>query len=272
MTVLGSSEIRKRLSEGEIFKWDTWDEKGVKEASYALRLAWDGLVVDGKPYPPGYEFEDTQIIIYPGQIAILSTEEVIKMPGDLTGKLGVRLNFAAIGLVGLMGIQVDPYYGLNTDYDERLYLRVANLGNEPIPLKRADRVFNIELHESRGAEEPSVPKERGWDRMQNLVRGQRNANWTYITRVEHNARDAARDIEERFHPLILFGVVLLAVTMLGVASAVMINTDASSAPSWVADWGWAALVCTFVVGGIATAILVGAEAYRTIKKELGMRR
>ena len=99
--------------------------KGLKEASYALTLAWDGLVLDGHPYPPGTHYDGTQIRIEPGRIAILSTKEVLRMPGDLSGKVGVRLDFAAFGLVGLMGIQVDPYYGCGSENDERLYFRVC---------------------------------------------------------------------------------------------------------------------------------------------------
>ena len=126
MAVLGGEELRERLKRGQVFKPKTWDKEGVKEASYALRLAWDGLVVDGDPYPPGAQYKGNQIRIEPGRIAILSTQEVVKMPGDLTGKLGVRLDFAALGLVRLMGIQVDPWYGTDWE-DERGWTTLVEL-------------------------------------------------------------------------------------------------------------------------------------------------
>ena len=76
----------------------------MKEASYALGLAWDGLVVDGYPYPPGTDYEGTQIRIEPGRIAILSTKERIQdAEVILSVKLGVRLDFAALGLIGTYG-------------------------------------------------------------------------------------------------------------------------------------------------------------------------
>ena len=177
------------------------------------------------------------------------------MPGDLSGKVGVRLDYAALGLLGLMGIQVDPFYGSDTE-NERLYFRVANLSNETIRLQRTDRVFNLELHQVAGAEKPPAPKEPGWERMQRLIRNQRNASWTYITRVEHDVKAT----EERFHPLILFGIILVAVTVLGVSGAVLINTDPNGAPNWIAEGGWIVLVGTFAAGGLATAALVGGEA------------
>ena len=75
--------------------------------------------------------------------------------------------------------------------------------------------------------------------MQILLRNQRDASWTYITRVEHDVRA----IEDRFHPLFLFGVVLVAVTILGVFAAVMVNTDANSAPPLVRGLGLDCVDC-----------------------------
>ena len=100
--------------------------------------------------------------------------------------------------------------------------------------------------------------------MQSLLRNQRDASWTYITRVEHDVRA----IEERFQPLVLFGVVLVAVTILGVIAAVIINTEADSAPPWFAAWGWIVLTAVFGAAAIATAAVVAAEAWRLGVKAL----
>ena len=93
--------------------------------------------------------------------------------------------------------------------------------------------------------------------MQRLIRSQRDASWTYITQVKHDVRVA----EDRFQPLILFGVVLVAVTILGVMAAVLINADPATAPTWVRQGGWIVLVATFAAGGLATAVIVVAEAW-----------
>ena len=75
------------------------------------------------------------------------------------------------------------------------------------------------------------------------------------------------DLKGQFLPVVrvmprpLSGVVLVAVTVLGVMAAVMINTDADAAPTWMEDWGWALLVVTFTAGGIATALIVATEAW-----------
>jgi len=51
--ILGGKEIQNRLDKGQIFVDYTWDKESVKEASYALRVAGDGLVIDGAQYSPG---------------------------------------------------------------------------------------------------------------------------------------------------------------------------------------------------------------------------
>ena len=51
--ILGGSAIRERLEKGEIFRADTWEDSCIKEASYTLRVAPDGIMIDGKTFPPG---------------------------------------------------------------------------------------------------------------------------------------------------------------------------------------------------------------------------
>ena len=68
----------------------------------------------------------------------------------LLGKLEYVSNLPILGLTGLMGIQVDPLFGHNREH-ERLYIRVANFGNEPIRSLRLEQgVFTFELHKVLG--------------------------------------------------------------------------------------------------------------------------
>ena len=49
--ILSGDAIRERLNDGEIFRKDTCDEKYIEEASYALRLAPDGMMLGGNRVP-----------------------------------------------------------------------------------------------------------------------------------------------------------------------------------------------------------------------------
>ena len=50
--ILGHNEIHNRLAKGEILRKGTWYPSGIKEASYALRVAHDGLMLEGETYAP----------------------------------------------------------------------------------------------------------------------------------------------------------------------------------------------------------------------------
>ena len=220
--ILGRKEIHKRLKSGEIFRECTWKKKCLREASYALRVADDGLLLNGKFYDPGDHYKDDFIVIDPGKIAILSTKEEITMPADLVGKIGIRLDYALLGLTGLMGIQVDPYYGHDKER-ERLFIRVANFGNAPIRLSPGDEVFTFELHEVKG-KVPKRTKQASWPRIKHTLRDLDDASWSYITRVVSNLSAETQNVKDYFQPLVMFGVFLVAVSILAAAIAVLLQT------------------------------------------------
>ena len=266
--ILSGEAILERLRFGQIFKEGTWDEASIMEASYALRLANDGLLVNGAFYDPGVEYTGSYIAIEPGAIAILSTKERLNMPENLVGKIGIRLDAALKGLVGLMGIQVDPMYGQDQE-DERLYIRVANLGNETVKFTPGEPVFTFELHEiTGGVQPPSPPKKPTWPRLKKELSTQNDASWSYVTRVQSETASAIGSIKDYLQPLVMFGIFLVSVTILGVAISLILSvrdTPEASVPDWVTDWGWILLMCTLTVATAATAAIGGFTAWRLAK-------
>ena len=272
--ILSGEEIRKRLRDKQILREGTWDDDCIAEVSYTLRIANDGLLINGKFYDPGTPYKGGYIEIEPGEIAILSTKERLNMPDNLMGKIGIRLEYALQGLTGLMGIQVDPLYGHDKE-DERLFIRVANFGNEPIRLSPGDKVFTFELHEVSG-DVPLISKESSWPRIKRSLRHQRDVSWSYVTRVQENLEVETQNIRQYHQPLVMFGIFLLAVTILGIALSVIVNgrdTPEVYVPMWVRDWGWKVLLGTLsfaaVMTGLMGIIMVGsmlAVAVRHFKK------
>ena len=232
--ILSREAILKRLQEGQIFRDSTWVESSLKEASYALRVAPDGLVFEGKRYRPDEECIEGNIEIQPGKIAILSTVERLVMPGDLVGKIGIRFKYACQGLTGLMGIQVDPFYGSEHE-NERLYIRVANLGNDSISIPLYAEVFTFELDIVSGdVPKPSIPRTPMWYRIQETLINQQEPSWSYVTRVQSELSEQAAQLDERLEsetqnirdylqPVVMFGIFLLAVTILGVSLSVILS-------------------------------------------------
>ena len=274
--ILGGGAILERLREGQIFRQGTWTEKSIKEASYALRVANDGLMLEGKRYWPEKDYVQGDFEIKPGKIAILSTIEQLNMPDDLVGKLGIRFNYASRGLTGLMGIQVDPLFGTHHN-KERLYIRVANLGNEPVPIARGAEVFTFEIHEVKGSVPASPsPKDPMWYRIQYVLSNQKDVSWSYVTRVEQELQTQANTLEKRLEsarmeireylqPLVMFGIFLVAVTILSVALSVIVSVHdipEGYVPAWMKNWGWILLLITLSMATTTTAVMGALTAWR----------
>ena len=276
--ILGTSEILARLRGGQIFRPKTWIEDNVKEASYALRVDGDGMIIGDSIIEPGAENARSEIKIQPGRIAILSTMERLCMPSDLVGRLGVRLEFASKGLVGQMGMQVDPFYGQGADTEVRLYIKVANLGNNDVVIRRKDAVFNIEFSRVNGAERQGT-KNDTWKRLMETVGDSSHRDWTYLTQINENLDAKAGEIKDDMtmrlgwvrdnqQAVVMFGVFLVAITILAAMVGVIINVD--NAPTWVADWGWIFLIllCAGAVTAIALFLFfVGRVAWRIANRE-----
>ncbi len=258
--ILAQEEILRRLRAGDIFRKDTWSKDCLQEASYALRIANDALLVDGTFYDPGKKYDGDSIKIEPGKIAILSTEEQLFMPADLVGKIGIRLKYAQQGLTGLMGIQVDPLFGRDKPA-EKLYIRVANFGNEIIRLSPGDEVFSFELHQVKGRF-PKTTKESTWSRMKDQLRYQSDASWSYVTQVESKLEKETENLRNYLQPLVMFGVFLVAVSILAAAIAVLLQTanpDEAIGPSWL-TFDERRLLLWVLLAGIAGTAWVGLAA------------
>ena len=263
--ILAHNEFLDRLSKDEVFRRGTWAADSVKEASYALRVASDGLILEGEPFKPSQSHVEGDILIKPGKIAVLSTVERLNMPGDLVGKIGIRFKYASQGLIGLMGIQVDPNYGRNYE-DERLYIRVANIGNDDIAIPVCDEVFTFELHTLLG-HVPSRPKPREpmWFRLQETLAQRTFSGDSNITQVNadlmavsEQLRSDIRGIRNYLQPLVMFGIFLIAVTILGVALMVIVtgsDMPEKEVPLWVRSWGWKVLLGTISFAAFATGLM-----------------
>ena len=271
--ILSREAMCSRLKKGQIFKKCTWDEKCLKEASYAMRVAPDGLMLEGTHYRPDEECVKGDIEINPGKIAILSTVEKLDMPCDLVGKIGIRFKYACQGLTGLTGIQVDPFFGWGHER-ERLYIRVANLGNDPISIPPYAEVFTFELHNVSGyVPEPANPRIPMWNRIQDTLANQNHTSWSNVTQVQVNVDAVEKRLESDINgirhylqPLVMFGIFLVAVTILAVALTVILSVrdiPYVNVPIWVTDWGWKLLLSTL---GFATAMtgLMGAAMVASV--------
>jgi hypothetical protein len=173
-----------------------------------------------------------------------------------------------------MGIQVDPLYGSKKN-DERLFIRVANLGNVPVKLLPGDHVFTFELHKVYGDIcLSSAEKESTWLRLKRRLANQRDSSWSNVTQVQYDFSVETENIRQYLQPLVMFGVFLIAVTILGVAISLILSvrdTPDANIPSWIKSWGWILLLSTISVATLATA-WVGFAAGLRLLRPVGTRR
>lgn len=128
----------------QLFKDCTYNLDCFQAASYELRAGNRELLIDGRYYS---KFDGDVIELPPHQIAFLSTMEVIRLPHNIRGEIGLRLEYTSKGLVKLFGETVDPLY------EGRLYLPVFNLTDRSIIIKPGDRVAIIIFHEVEYAQQ-----------------------------------------------------------------------------------------------------------------------
>lgn len=77
------------------------------------------------------------LVIPPGQVALLLTEERVKVPLDAIAFISMRFSVKRRGLINVSGFHVDP------GFEGRLKFSVYNAGSNNITLTRGDRVFMI---------------------------------------------------------------------------------------------------------------------------------
>src|SRR6266849_10409957 len=174
--ILSEKEIVSRHN--EIFKAG-FSNECVRQASYELRLSRFNLFVKSAWHD---RYEPMTLSIEPGEIAVLSTEELITMPPDLAGRVTIKFTYACQGLITLFGSQVDPFYGRDfrtaverkeagndLEYDgQRLYLLVMNAFRGQININLEDdnarRMFVFDIYKVYGTPASSGPSRPNMDK------------------------------------------------------------------------------------------------------------
>ena len=139
---LARDRIEKHVSEGKLIA-NHYHPGLVKQCSYDLRLGEQVYMV-GKDAPEKLSHEYPYISIPPGQFALLTCLEELKMPEKVMGFIALRSTFKFQGLVNISGFHVDP------THEGTLLFAVQNVGPTDIRLKFAEPTFTIFFSEVTG--------------------------------------------------------------------------------------------------------------------------
>jgi dCTP deaminase len=135
---LSKSLVLERCAKGEesLISTETFEPQNVRQASYDLRLGVESYVV-GDDTPTRLNEDKPYLSIAPGQFALLTTYEVLKMPNDLIAFITLRNTYKMQGLINVSGFHVDP------THEGILIFAVNNIGPNDIRLKLKDPTFTI---------------------------------------------------------------------------------------------------------------------------------
>jgi dCTP deaminase len=142
MSFLTKEEIEKRIDADQLIELPEHSHgpdnrrNNLNQASYDLCLGKEIYMV-GDAAPQVLTDNAPYASLAPGQFAILTTHEIISMPGDLLAFISLKSTFKFQGLVNISGFHVDP------TFQGKLRFGVQNVGPSDIRLKFGDPTFTI---------------------------------------------------------------------------------------------------------------------------------
>ncbi|MCL5046647.1 MAG: hypothetical protein M1598_07660 [Actinobacteria bacterium] len=132
--VLAGEELIKRLP--EVIPEAVIDKsKNIWE--YDLRLGPEVYLSGQQSYISIKPPNNPIVTIRPGEFALLTTYEMVKMPPDIMGFISVRFRYKRKGLINISGFHVDPCYR------GTILFSVYNAGPTDIVLRYKEAVFMI---------------------------------------------------------------------------------------------------------------------------------
>jgi deoxycytidine triphosphate deaminase len=170
--LLTAQELEDRLD--VLFEPDTSHASQVRGTKYELRLSDTYLIGPGeKPvfYTPKRPLE-TALVLPPGGVAYVSTEERFTMPWDVVARTGVKYALVRRGVNALVGSTVDPGYGRGSlngagpggagVEGEPLYFLLTNFSSRDARLEIGESILTVEFEDfANPIEEPQRTRLEG---------------------------------------------------------------------------------------------------------------
>jgi deoxycytidine triphosphate deaminase len=257
--LLTGDALRGALEDERVFAAGTWRLDCVRGAAYDLRLASDLCIVPDSGGTRIYErsqIRNRPIILEPGDTAIVSTAERIALDWTLTGVIGTKFSMSSQGIIVLTGLCVDPGYGYKPvgdvwipETDQRLHFVLFNAGPTGVVLRPGfERIAVMQLFDCEEPKLKTFTPSTGFEHLQAeyFATGGHGVGLTYFRDLrdtlalvrDHGAKVDAFEsrlvqAESAINNAVVFGIYLVAVTILGVALALGLNISGSigEAPS-----------------------------------------
>jgi dCTP deaminase len=199
---LARDEIVKLAQKGELIGKD-YDPDSVRQASYDLRLGKEYYIV-GHDVPEKLSEKSPYLSLAPGQFAILTCLEEIKMPRDHMAFIALRSTFKFQGLVNISGFHVDP------THEGTLLFAVQNVSSSDIRLKFKERTFTIFFAQLLG----NIEKSREAEAVTQYKPGLRGIQLQHVQLLGGASVTIAklqRDLDQLRRWVLIYGPIIVAV-------------------------------------------------------------
>lgn len=266
MSLLSDQVMRQLLTQGTIFKPDTWNEKHLRAAKYDLRLASDLLIRPNNVFvsnkPPG---DGKAFVLEPGQTALISSMERLVIPPNLAGVIGPRLGTSETGLYIFGGMLVDPGFGYAWDdaaeqwtaEGRPLVFHAANLGRQSVPMvPGVQRIASISFMTIDSPyDHGSFPKRFQTKSADVLISDVKAGQDTrpnalgFIGELEELHQKVDK-IDVGSRQLNLFGTIVVLAALFGAIASVLFGFARDGSSQVDLTWGSVAVVSLLVLGGI----------------------
>ncbi len=148
-----NSEILKQRIPAETLV-DPYNEGHVKHCAYELSMGAEAFITSSDGRTKIVLENGESLVIPPGQLALLLTEEKVTIPVDAIGFISMRFGVKKRGLINVSGFHVDP------GFSGRLKFAVYNAGSGEVTVSRGDRVFVLWFARLLGATADSYGGEK----------------------------------------------------------------------------------------------------------------
>jgi dCTP deaminase len=139
---LSKNELEKLLPK----QINPFNNKRIKDVAYELSLGDEVYLTDSKTEKKEkLDEKNSQIIIKPGQFALLLTEEIVSVPIENIAFISIKFKEKIKGLVNVSGFHVDP------GFSGKIIFSVYNAGPAPIVMDKGKPYFLIWFSELTSA-------------------------------------------------------------------------------------------------------------------------
>ena len=135
MAFWSTEHLKVRAVKDEIFK--PYSESQIKHGAYQLKFGNEYYLTSESPQKKKILGYKEQLVVPPGQFALLLTSEIVQIPSDCIAFISIRAKYKLRGLINVSGFHVDP------GFCGRLKFGVYNAGANNVIVDAQSQLFSI---------------------------------------------------------------------------------------------------------------------------------